>query len=115
MGLLPLILKNVAWSHRQTVYIKRRQQWYKEIVVRALGLKTLKVPKQAARELRTDRTLNEIQSTALIAPFVLLLGFTYVILEIRSKRSSIGYLLPATIFTWTLFVVEPASMDVSRN
>lgn len=118
MGLLPLILKDVAWPHRRIVCVKHQQQWYKEVMIRALGLKPVEAPKQAARELRSGRTFNKLLSTVLILLLVLLLGLTYaalLVMEIYFKWSSLGCPFPVTILVWTLFAVVLAFMDDYGN
>ena len=112
MGLVPLILKDIAWPERRLASVASPLNLGVEILVRALGLipiidrnaKPVHLPSQFSRRAMGSATL-----TALSLGLVLAYG-ALVLIEFFSKRSSLGCPYPLFICTWFLIALVPASI-----
>jgi hypothetical protein len=114
MGLIPLILKDVAWPQRRIAEIPYLQPWYIEILVRALGLNPIvqKTP------IPYGRTFKNLGSRVLFLSLLFGLLSTYAalaIIELFSKRSALGCPYPAFIVSWFIVALLPASIEVGAT
>jgi hypothetical protein len=113
MGLIPLILKDIAWPQRRIALIPRLQPWYIEVVVRALGLNPI-VTDKAIIEGKTFK--RRLISRAVLMLLVILLLVTYaalVVIELFSKRSSLGCPVPAFVVLWFIIALAPSALEVA--
>ncbi|KAF2669444.1 hypothetical protein BT63DRAFT_261161 [Microthyrium microscopicum] len=129
MGLLPLTLKDIAWPERRLVPVSHRLPVLAEILVRALSLEPVEVHGKNEAEKRTmteswltihspslaDWVWNLEQKRILfyVAGSTLSLLLTYaalVLVEVYSKRSSLGCIYPAFILTWYIVALLPATI-----
>ena len=111
MGLIPLILKDVAWPQCRIADIPHLQPWYIEILVRALGLN----PVVKEKLILYGRTFKTLQSRAIFLLLLLALLSTYValaIIEIYSKRSALGCSVPVFIVAWFIATLQSRSFSV---
>ena len=122
MGLVPLTLKDVAWPERRIVVVSRQLRKPVEIIVRALGI----VPSIGERDFaesgaststslyRKARKTIEKSPMLVVTTCAVGLILTYAalaILEVYSKRSSLGCVYPIFIVTWHLLAIIPAIVD----
>ena len=125
MGLVPLTLKDVAWPERRVVLISRPLPRHIETIIRALGIvpsiytsaeKTDQVTFSSMWLYRWTQRLSQLQMTLLLAINTLVLAIAYAalaIMEVYSKRSSLGCTYPVFILTWYLIAVFPAAVDTA--
>ena len=122
MGLVPLTLKDVAWPERRIVVVSRQLRKPVEIIVRALGI----VPSIGERTFATSgaststslhhKASRMIEKSPILVVSTCALGLilTYAalaVLEVYSKRSSLGCVYPIFIVTWHLLAIIPAIVD----
>jgi hypothetical protein len=117
MGLIPLILKDVAWPHRRIAYIPRLQPWYIEILVRGLGLNPIVPTPTVQKEdpIPYGRKFEGLKSLALFLTLFVALLSSYgalAVIEIFSKRSALGCPYPAFIVSWFIAGLVPATIEV---
>jgi len=122
MGLVPLTLKDIAWPERRIISISRRPSPPLEVIVRALGIvpsiATLahqgKQPISTTRLYALVRKLSRTRIILFLTLSALGLALTYAafaIIEIYSKRSSLGCKYPIVVLTWHLLAVIPAGIE----
>jgi hypothetical protein len=123
MGLVPLVLKDIAWPERRLVRISQRLPRLLEILVRAMGIVPVVDPRRskhiqglASKSLYTwtfRQTRGALLGLVAICSVFLAFAFTSTALtEIYSKRSSLGCPYPVFILTWHLVAVVPAAINV---
>ena len=109
MGLMPLIVKDIAWPERRIAGVQKKLHWGVEICVRALGLNPV------IKKKKEGRTFSRANSRILFVLLVLLLLSLYgvlVVIEIFSKRSSLGCPMPAFVAVWSFCALFPATLEV---
>jgi hypothetical protein len=114
MALIPLILKDIAWPHRRIVLNTGKKHWVIEILVRALGLNPV-VPEDPT-EIKEGRTFNRWVSKlvlVLLVGFLLLAYGMLAVMEVFSKRSSLGCPVPAFVVLWFIIALAPAAVEVA--
>ena len=101
MGLVPLILKDIAWPERRLAFISSPLNVVVEVIVRALGL--VPVVNRKAKPVPLPRQLTKrnmgIITLALLTFSLLTAYAALVIMEFFSKRSSLGCPYPLFICT----------------
>lgn len=125
MGLLPLTLKDVAWPSRRIVYLSRRLDPTREILVRALGLN----PKDSESK-HVNVAAERVQSwwagffvykwvhgfpRSMVAICTFGLFATYAaaaIMELYSKRSALGCPYPLFVLSWYIAGLLPSVLHV---
>lgn len=124
MGFVPLTLKDIAWPERRVVSVSDDLPKPIDVIVRALGLVPSISPSSLAKkQLNSATTLYEwtkrLSSKAFmllvaISVFGLLLAYgVLAIIEVFSKRSSLGCPYPISILTWHLFAIIPAGIETA--
>lgn len=114
MALIPLMLKDIAWPHRRIVLSSTKKHWVVEILIRALGLNPI-VPTDQT-EITKGRTFSRWVSRLIL---VLLVGFLLLaygmlaVMEVFSKRSSLGCPVPAFVVLWFVIALAPAAVEVA--
>jgi uncharacterized membrane protein HdeD (DUF308 family) len=114
MALIPITLKDIAWPHRRIVLIPKKKHWAIEIIVRALGLNPI-VPGNKTK-IKERRKFNRWVSALIL---VLLVGFLLLaygmlaVMEVFSKRSSLGCPVPAFVMLWFIIALVPAAVEVA--
>ena len=122
MGLVPLTLKDVAWPERRIVVVSRQLRKPVEIIVRALGIvpsigerNFAESPASTSTSLyRKARNMIEKSPMLVVTTCAIGLILTYAalaVLEVYSKRSSLGCVYPIFIVTWHLLAIVPAIVD----
>ncbi|KAE9366364.1 hypothetical protein N431DRAFT_352142 [Stipitochalara longipes BDJ] len=114
MGLIPLILKDVAWPQRRIAEIPYLQPWYTEILVRALGLN----PVVQTTEIPYGREFKGLRSWIVFLSLFLGLLSTYgalAVIEVFSKRSALGCPYPVWVMTWFIISLVPATIEVAAS
>jgi hypothetical protein len=114
MGLVPLILKDVAWPQRRIAEIPYLQPWYIEILVRALGLN----PVVQKAPIPYGRTFKKFGSRVFFLSLFFGLLSTYgalAVIELFSKRSALGCVYPVFIISWFIVALLPASIEVGAS
>ena len=123
MGLVPLVLKDIAWPERRLVRISQRFPRLLEILVRATGIVPVvdlrgskHIQGLASKSLYTwtlRQTRGALLGLVTVCSVFLAFAFTSTALtEIYSKRSSLGCPCPVLILTWHLVAVVPAAINV---
>ena len=123
MGLVPPTLKDIAWPERRVVSISRQPPRLLEVIVRALGavpsIDTFSPEKQAIASTTLYEWALKLTRKCLIlwlalSAFSLLLSYGILaVVEVYSKRSSLGCPYPIFILTWNLFAIFPAALDTA--
>jgi hypothetical protein len=113
MGLVPLILKEIAWPDRRIVYIPQTLNVWVEMLVRALGL--LPVVKADAQMVKLKMVKWKKLTPGLLVMGVLIFAVlvscaALVLMEVYSKRSSLGCPFPAFVLTWFVVALIPAAI-----
>ena len=115
MGLVPLILKDIAWPEHRVGLVSSPLNVVLEVLVRALGL--IPVVKNDARSVLTPRNSLQVGSgitTLVLLTLAMLVGYAaLVVMEFYSKRSSLGCPYPLFICTWFIIALIPASIRKS--
>lgn len=122
MGLVPLTLKDIAWPERRVVSVSRQLPRKIEVIIRALGLvPSIDTSSYAERQAMSSTSLygrvHRLSPTmfmVLVAVSAMGLALTYAglaVMEVYSKRSSLGCPYPVFILTWHLFAIIPASIE----
>ncbi|KAL5347271.1 hypothetical protein ACLOAV_007580 [Pseudogymnoascus australis] len=115
MALIPLILKDIAWPHRRLVLSLKKKHWLVEILIRALGLNPVVTRDQT--EIKEGRKFNNRWASRIV--LVLLVGFLLLaygmlaVMEVYSKRSSLGCPVPAFVVLWFVIALAPAAVEVA--
>ena len=113
MALIPLMLKDIAWPHRRNV-LARKKHWAVQILIRALGLNPI-VPEDET-EIKKGRTFSGWVSglvLVLLVGFLLLAYGMLAVMEVYSKRSSLGCPVPAFVVLWFIIALAPAAIEVA--
>ncbi len=112
MGLVPLILKDIAWPERRIVFVPSPPNMVVEALVRALGL--IPVVEDDAKLVRLQRRFSKsgLGVATLVLLTLSLLGAyaALVAMEFFSKRSSLGCPYPLFICTWFIIALVPATI-----
>lgn len=112
MGLVPLILKDIAWPERRLASVASPLNMPIEILVRALGL--IPIINRNARpvHLPYQFSCRAMGSATLVTlSFSLIIAFgALATIEFFSKRSSLGCPYPLFICTWFFIALFPASI-----
>lgn len=111
MALIPLMLKDIAWPEKRIVRVTKEKPFFTQIVVRALGLKPVIFP-----EVEQGRKFRGAISGLLTVLMVLFLLVAYgllAVMELYSKRSSIGCPVPAFIVLWFVMAILPAAIETA--
>ena len=125
MGLIPLIIKDIAWPERRIADVQKELHWVVEICVRALGLNPVikedvkedsrEDAREGAKEGAKRRMSSKVLSRIVLVFLVLLLLGLYgvlVLIELFSKRSSLGCPMPAFVAVWSFCALLPAAFEV---
>ena len=133
MGLVPLTLKDIAWPERRLVRVSRRLPPLSDMIVRALGVvpSITKVSFSSSSPEGRQATMSPVvastslyawteklsyhRSVLLVAVSTLGLAIAYAalaVMELYSKRSSLGCVYPIFILTWHLLALVPASLEI---
>ncbi|CAG8955262.1 hypothetical protein HYFRA_00011244 [Hymenoscyphus fraxineus] len=115
MGLIPLVLKDIAWPHRRIAHIPHLLPWYTEIIVRALGLNPVV---KRRRKISYGRTFNSFTSHVILYSLIFVLVGMYailIIIEVYSKRSSLGCPVPIFIVAWFIVGLIPSAVEVAAS
>lgn len=124
MGLVPLTLKDIAWPERRVVLVSRHLPKQIEVIIRALGLVpsidtsfyTEKHAISSTSLYKWVQRLSRNSSMILVAICALGLVLTYAalgVMEVYSKRSSLGCPYPIFILTWHMFAIIPAGIETA--
>ena len=112
MGLVPLILKDIAWPERRQVLVPTSLNVVIEVLVRALGL--VPIVRHDAKQVHIIHGFSKrgfSLATLLLLAFGVLIGFAAsMVVEFYSKRSALGCPYPFFIFTWFIVALIPASI-----
>ena len=112
MGLVPLILKDIAWPERRLVSVPSPRNVVVEVLIRALGL--IPVVKDDAKLVRLRQRFSKKSlgvATLVLLTFGLLGAYaTLIVMEFFSKRSSLGCPYPLFICTWFIVALIPAAI-----
>ncbi|EEH33857.1 hypothetical protein PAAG_04906 [Paracoccidioides lutzii Pb01] len=123
MGLIPLTLKDVAWPERRIALVSAPLPFAAAVLVRALGLEPA-----VEGELESDQVQRYMQwmqgylfanvgtrwrlsTTLRVGTSFLILLLSYgmlAVVEIYSKRSSLGCVYPVFTLTWCIVGIFPA-------
>ena len=110
MGLVPLILKDIAWPERRLVSVSSGLNFFVEVLVRALGL--IPIIDSNANPASLPRWLFKWRfgvATLPLLSLTLLVAYGFLAtIEVFSKRSALGCPYPVFIFTWHIVAVIPA-------
>jgi hypothetical protein len=113
MGLVPLILKEIAWPDRRIVYIPQQLKVGNEILVRAFGLIPI-VKSDARLKMLHKAQVKNVRTGMLMMVFLIisvLASYTALVaMEVYSKRSSLGCPYPAFVCTWFVLALIPAGI-----
>ncbi|KAL4961673.1 uncharacterized protein BDV14DRAFT_120908 [Aspergillus stella-maris] len=142
MGLLPIVLRDIAWPERRVVLVSRDLPVVAEVLVRALGLEPVPVSlagggnghgqgdghgevedERAARWLEWVRhgpiTRGAVRSSSFasslvgISALVLLVSYAALaLIEVYSKRSALGCVYPIFCLTWCIIGFIPGGIHV---
>ncbi|KAL4791417.1 hypothetical protein BDV19DRAFT_370590 [Aspergillus venezuelensis] len=136
MGLLPIVLRDIAWPERRVVLVSRSLPVAAEVLVRALGLEPVPVSlagdgdgqvevedERAARWLEWVRTSPITRDAVRSSPFAIsLVGVSALVLlvsyaalaliEVYSKRSALGCVYPIFCLTWCILGFIPGGIHV---
>ncbi|KAL3476136.1 hypothetical protein BJX99DRAFT_228293 [Aspergillus californicus] len=130
MGLLPLVLRDIAWPERRVVLVSAPLPAFAEILVRALGLEPVAQGNVAGwTEEESQRWVEWIRTSAIaragfrsrvkmvalvtVTSVVLLVSYAALaLIEIYSKRSALGCVYPVIALTWCLVAVIPGAIHV---
>lgn len=124
MGLVPFTLKDIAWPERRVISVSDDLPKPIDVIVRALGLVPSISPSSLAEKQLNSSTIlygwtKRLSSKAfmlliVISAFGLLLAYAALaIIEVFSKRSSLGCPYPIFILTWHLFAIIPAGIETA--
>ena len=112
MGLVPLILKDIAWPKRRLVFVPSPLNVAIEAIVRALGL--IPVVKDDAKLVNLPYRFSKrkfgVATLVLLTLSVLVAYAALVVMEFFSKRSSLGCPYPLFICTWFIIALIPAAV-----
>jgi len=114
MALIPLILKDIAWPEQRLVMISSQRNWAIEIIVRGLGLNPV-IPKDPT-QFKAGKLFHPIISTLILLFLVAFLVVSYgflALMEVYSKRSSLGCPVPAFVVLWFVVGLAPATVEVA--
>ncbi|OCL10560.1 hypothetical protein AOQ84DRAFT_387427 [Glonium stellatum] len=119
MGLVPLILKDIAWPHRRIAPVSQELPFWCEIIVRGLGL----IPVVQRPETTTDsrgphRGASKKHTAILLSGLILATLAAYGILaviEVYSKRSALGCVYPIFITSWFIIAIIPAAIETTMR
>ena len=129
MGLVPIILRDIAWPERRLVYVSKSLPKLAEMLVRALGVVPVVTKPHLAHEdnTRQDRTVDTTTdmydkvkhllphqfwwSFALSTLGLMTAFAALAVVEIFSKRSSIGCVYPVFAVTWHFVALAPATCE----
>ncbi|ORX97016.1 hypothetical protein BCR34DRAFT_578230 [Clohesyomyces aquaticus] len=122
MGLIPLTLKDIAWPERRVIYVTKTPGLIIETLVLALGL----VPTETGSSSLTRAKNCERNSLAkwawgktrwyslvwiVLSTAIMLASFAGIaVMELYSKRSSLGCPFPAFVLMWYLVALLPAGI-----
>ncbi len=125
MGLIPLVLRDIAWPKRRLIYVSRRLPRLIEVVARALGIVPVSIAGANSlgnnRGFATTRIYEWTRSQSfkrrmlLAGASVVALGFVFAALalvKIHSKRSSLGCTYSMFVLTWHIIAIIPAASEV---
>jgi hypothetical protein len=124
MGLIPPTIKDIAWPERRVVYVTNQLHGAIEMIVLALGL-VPQVTRDAAQTRQRGRQDAMVanwgwkqgpwQIKVLIGVFTGALIMCYgglAAMEVFSKRSALGCVVPAFIVTWHIVALVPAGIHL---
>jgi hypothetical protein len=114
MALVPLILKDIAWPEQRVVLISSKSGWMIEIIVRALGLNPV-IPEDQT-QIKKGRLFQPVVSAAILVLLVAFLIVSYgllAVMEVYSKRSSLGCPVPVFVVLWFIIALVPATVEVA--
>ena len=121
MGLIPLTFKDIAWPGRRVVRLSVKLPWAWEVGVRALGLEPRYPEKGGDVAAQLGQTREEWAGSTLARKVVrpgwwiggmgMLLvatGAGLALIEIYSKRASLGCVYPVFVLSWFVIALLPA-------
>ncbi|KAL4937384.1 hypothetical protein BDV06DRAFT_74366 [Aspergillus oleicola] len=131
MGLLPIVLRDIAWPERRVVLVSRTLPVMAEVLVRALGLEPVLLPaglgavedEHAARWIEWVRTSPITRGAVCSRPiakalvtlsaFILVVSYAALaLIEVYSKRSALGCVYPIFCLTWCIIGLIPGGIHV---
>ncbi|KAF2441306.1 hypothetical protein P171DRAFT_434971 [Karstenula rhodostoma CBS 690.94] len=122
MGLIPLTLKDIAWPERRLIHVTKRLNWVVEILVLALGLVPLETgdARETRRRSRENNMLAKKAWAMNRGSIIMVILACWVgvcasyagmtTMEIYSKRSALGCTYPATVGSWYVAGLLPATI-----
>ena len=116
MGLVPLTLKHIVWPDYTTGLVSLPRNWFLEILVRALGHIPVVTRKHIPVVTSDDSPPPAPPGirTRVLLTLAVLVGYgALVVMELYSKRSSLGCPYPLFICTWFIVALIPASIRKS--
>lgn len=124
MGLVPLTLKDIAWPERRIVSVSRNLPKPIELIIRALGLvPSIGKSSYAQKQVNSSTSLygwaqklsrKSFMPLVVISALGLVLAYAALaVMEVFSKRSSLGCPYPIFILTWHLFAIIPAGIETA--
>ncbi|KAL2811905.1 hypothetical protein BJX63DRAFT_398041 [Aspergillus granulosus] len=130
MGILPIILRDIAWPARRVVIVSARLPALVEVLVRALGLDPMVLGNVSGWDegdvrrwiqwVRTSPIASAgvksrlvIRILVAVSCFVLLISYAALaLIEIYSKRTALGCVYPVITLTWCILGLAPAAVHV---
>lgn len=116
MGLVPLALKDIVWPEDRIGFVSSPLNVGVEVLVRALGL--VPVVKSDGRLAVPPRRSLKVWvgvATPVLLTLAVLVGYAaLVVMEIYSKRSSLGCPYPLFVCTWFITALIPAGVRKSN-
>lgn len=125
MGLVPPTLKDIAWPERRILPMSRQPRILVELVIRTMGLVPREMPPVTPDEVdltlksqlvvwATKKATKRTMAGLTVAAGLLLMTSyaALAVLEVYSKRSSLGCVYPVFVLTWFLIAVVPAALHV---
>jgi hypothetical protein len=119
MGLIALTLRDIAWPARRLVFVTNNLPWFVEVLVLSLGLVPMKTGNTKTTRRRSSHSdliaarawtmkKGSIKHCILACSGALSLCFgSLAVMEIYSKRSSLGCPAPIFIVTWHMVALLP--------
>lgn len=112
MGLVPFILRDIYWPKHKIGYVSSPLNVFLEVLIRALGLiPEVKDDAGSVRSLRNSSQVWIRRTNSVLLTLAVLVGYAaLVVMELYSKRSSLGCPYPLFICTWFIIALIPASI-----
>ncbi|KAL4948597.1 hypothetical protein BDW69DRAFT_90438 [Aspergillus filifer] len=134
MGLLPVVLRDIAWPERRVVLVRRDLPIAAEVFVRALGSDPVSLERdgegwQSVEDERASRWLEWVRTSPItrgavhsssfalvlvgLSALTLLISYAALaLIEVYSKRSALGCVYPIFCLTWCIIGFIPGGIHV---